>query len=99
MILFRGVEATNQIQPVLGPSISVSKWLNQQLISLSASCSLWQSLADSFMGYGSCRSLLYSTARRCVLPGRFKWRFNIVLQHAKHTCAGPVFRDFPHDEP
>ena len=24
-----------------------------------------------------------STARRGVLPGRFKWRFNIILQHAQ----------------
>ena len=34
------------------------------------------------------------TARRCVLPGRSKWRlnmFNIILQHAKTPAQGQCF--------
>ena len=50
------------------------------------------------------KQLYYSniTARRCVLPGRFKWHLN-MFKHYPSTCsntwAGPVFWDFPDDEP
>ena len=28
------------------------------------------------------------TARRCVLPGKFKWRSSIILQHAQTPAQG-----------
>ena len=43
-----------------------------------------------------------NTARRCVLPGRFKWRLNMFRHYpstCSNTCAGPVFWDFPDQEP
>ena len=41
------------------------------------------------------------TARRCVLPGRFKWRLNMFKHYpstCSNTCTGPVFWYFPDDE-
>ena len=47
-------------------------------------------------------SIFITARRKNVLPGKFKWRLN-MLKHYPSTCsntfAGPVFWDFPDDEP
>ena len=42
----------------------------------------------STLGYQCACQYYNTTARRCVLPGRFKWRLSIILQHAQTPAQG-----------